>query len=55
MFEVIYFLLSVTIIFFSMLGYGLFLKNNFIKNDLFFTLTAGYFFIGTLTLIINFV
>ena len=54
MLEVIYFLLSVGIIFFSMLGYGLFFNNNFIKNDLFFTLTAGYFFLGTSALIIHF-
>ncbi len=54
MIEIIYFLLSVSLIFFSMLGYGLVLNNNFIKNDLFFTLTAGYFFLGLFALILHF-
>lgn len=54
MIEIIYFSLSLSLIFFSMLGYGLIFNNSFFKNDLFFTLLTGYFFIGLMALIAHF-
>ena len=54
MIEVIYFTLSMSFIFLSMLGYGLLIYKDQGKHDLFFIILTGYFSLGFLALLIHF-
>ena len=48
-----HYIVSITIVFFSFLGFGSIIKNYFYK-DFFFKFLVGYFLIGLLTLLIHF-
>ena len=54
MIDIIHLITSLILLYFSVLGYGLLIKNKKVDYDIFIIFLAGYFFIGIIGLLIHF-
>ncbi len=54
MFEFLYFIISLILIYTSILGYGLIFRGQNKEYDIFLTFISGYFFVGLITIFLHF-